>query len=197
MTGSGPTRHATPTRILHWLIAVMVFSTLIVGYTMLNSLGNYSTLLLVHKSLGVAILTLMVLRIINRFMQRLPAFPATVGPREKKFVVVSERSMYTLLFAQPLVGWAMVSASGIPVVIFGSVRLPRIAPFDATLFGVLRQTHTILAYCLVVIIAAHVSVILLHSVTLRDGMLSRMTFRLLRAGADGGGESQTDERSGT
>jgi hypothetical protein len=67
-------------------------------------------------------------------------------------------------------------------VIFGSVRLPRIAPFNADLFFALRQAHSVLAYTLVVVIAAHVSAVLLHTLTLRDGMLSRMTFGLRRVG---------------
>jgi cytochrome b561 len=54
--------------------------------------------------------------------------------------------------------------------------LPRIAPFDDGLYFVLRQAHSVLAYSLVVVIAAHVSAVLLHTLTLRDRMLSRMTF---------------------
>jgi cytochrome b561 len=60
------------------------------------------------------------------------------------------------------------------------LRLPRIAPFDADLFFVLRQTHSVVAYALVAVIAAHVSAVLLHTLTLRDGMLSRMAFPLHR-----------------
>jgi cytochrome b561 len=56
------------------------------------------------------------------------------------------------------------------------VRLPGIAPFNADLYFVLRQTHSVLAYLLVAVIAAHVSAVLLHTLTLRDRMLSRMTF---------------------
>jgi cytochrome b561 len=99
-----------------------------------------------------------------------------VGRLEGKLVNLSERAMYTLLLAQPLVGWAMISASGRPPVILGGLHLPRIAPFDADLFFWLRQTHTVLAFLLVAVIAAHVSAVLLHTLTLRDRMLSRMTF---------------------
>ena len=50
-----------------------------------------------------------------------------------------------------------------------------ITPFDADIcYGMLRQTHIILADCLVGVIAAHVSAVLLHTVTLRDGMLNWM-----------------------
>jgi cytochrome b561 len=87
--------------------------------------------------------------------------------------------MYLLLLAQPLVGWAMVSATGRSARVFG-LALPRIAPFNDGLFFALRQTHSILAYLLVVVIAAHVSGVLLHTVAVRDGILSRMTFGLRR-----------------
>lgn len=173
---TSPARYPLRTRILHWLTAVLIFSTLLIGFVMVNSIGSYESLRAVHMTLGVLILAIVVLRVANRFTHRAPRLPATVGRAEHKLVVGSELTLYALMLAQPLVGWAMVSATGEPVVIFGSLRLPRIAPFNADLFFLLRQTHSVLAYTLVVVIAAHVSAVLLHTLTLRDGMLSRMTF---------------------
>src|SRR5262245_39052523 len=74
----------------------------------------------------------------------------------------------------------MLSASGNHPEIFGSLTLPRIAPFNADLYFVLRQIHSLFAYTLVAVIAAHISAVLWHTVTLRDGMLSRMAFALRR-----------------
>lgn len=179
--GQDVARHATSTRLLHWLTAGLVFAALLIGFVMVNSVAEYATLLVIHKTLGVLILLVVVMRVINRLRHRAPPMPTTVGFLERKLVVLSELTLYGLLLVQPLVGWAMVSAAGGPVVVFGSVRLVRIAPFDAELYAVLRQTHAILAYCLVVAIAAHVSAVLLHTVTLRDRMLSRMTFPLPHA----------------
>jgi cytochrome b561 len=70
----------------------------------------------------------------------------------------------------------MLSAGGGPVVVLGSVRLPRIAPFDAQLFSLLRQGHSVVGYALMIVIAARISAVVGHTVTLRDRMLSRMTF---------------------
>lgn len=173
-------RHTTLTRVLHWLTAILVFTMLMIGFVMVNSLEDYARQAMVHKSLGVVILVVVLVRIVNRLTHRAPALPATVGTLERKLVVATELSLYALLVAQPLVGWAMVSASGRPVVVFGSVRLPAIAPFGAELFSVLRQAHSLIALALVVAIAAHVSAVLLHTLALRDGMLSRMTFPLPR-----------------
>ncbi len=176
------TRYPIRTRILHWLTAVLIFSALFIGFVMVNSVGSYASLRVVHMTLGVVILAVVVVRAANRFTHRVPRLPETVGWVEHKLVVGSELALYTLMVAQPLVGWAMVSASGQPVIIFGSLRLPRIAPFGADLYFLLRQTHSVLAYTMVAVIAAHVSAVLLHTLTLRDGMLSRMTFTRVRRG---------------
>jgi cytochrome b561 len=179
------TRYPIRTRILHWLTAILVFCALLIGFTMVNSIGSYASLVAVHMTLGVTILSVVVVRVLNRFTHRAPRLPDTVGWIEHKLVVGSELGMYALLLAQPLIGWAMVSASGSHVEVFGSLQLPRIAPFDADLYFVLRQLHSVLAYALVATIAAHVSAVLWHTLALRDGMLSRMVFPAKRrASAD-------------
>jgi cytochrome b561 len=177
---TAPARYPIRTRILHWLTAVLVFSMLLIGFAMVNSIGSYASLRAVHMTLGIVVLGIVVLRAANRLTHRVPKLPDTVGWVEHKLVVGSELALYSLLLVQPLVGWAMVSATGKPVDVFGSLHLPRIAPFSADLYFLLRQTHSLLAYALVVIIAAHVSAVLLHTLTLRDGMLSRMAFGLRR-----------------
>jgi cytochrome b561 len=169
-------RYPLRTRLLHWLTAILVFTTLLIGFFMVNSLGSYAALVSIHMTLGASILVIVIVRAANRFTHRVPKLPDTVGRFEHKLVIGSELSMYALLLAQPLVGWAMVSASGGHVMVFGTWPLPRIAPFDTDLYFGLRQTHSVLAYLLVAVIAAHVSAVLLHTLTLRDGMLSRMTF---------------------
>jgi cytochrome b561 len=172
-----PGRYTALSRVLHWLTAALVFCALFIGFVMVNSISEYATLIMIHRTLGVTILVVVLVRVVNRLTHRAPALPATVGALERKIVVLSEVSLYALLLLQPLIGWAMVSAAGGPVVVFGSVRLPRIAPFDAQLFWLLRQAHSVVAYALMAAIAAHVSAILLHTLTLRDRMIERMTFR--------------------
>jgi cytochrome b561 len=175
-----PGRFTGLSRVLHWLTAVLVFTALFIGFAMVNSVGSYAALVTLHKTLGVTILLVMLVRVVNRITHHPPAWPPTIGALEGKIVVLSEMSMYAMLLIQPLVGWAMVSAAGEPVVVFGALRLPRIAPFDAQVFWVLRQAHSVIAYTLMAAIAAHVSAVLLHTVALRDRLIERMTFRLAR-----------------
>lgn len=170
-----PRQFTALSRILHWLTAILVFSALFIGFVMVNSLGDYATLLMIHKTIGASILIVMVIRIINRITHRAPPLPRTVGRFEKLLITGSEIALYGLLLAQPLIGWAMVSAGGKPLIVFGSFHVPPIAPVNLSLFSALRETHSALAYLLVVIIAAHISAVLLHTIALGDGMLRRMT----------------------
>ena len=74
-------RYPVRTRILHWLTAILVFSTLLVGFVLVNSLGSYAALSAFHMTLGVPILVIVVVRVANRFTHRVPPFPHTVGRR--------------------------------------------------------------------------------------------------------------------
>src|SRR5882757_348789 len=177
-TASTPQKFTAPSRIFHWLTAILIFAALFIGFTMVNWLAGYAELRVIHMSIGALILLVVILRIVNRARHHPPAWPPTVGRLEGKAVIWTERALYFLLLAQPLVGWAMVSATGKPVRVFGVLPLPRIAPFNIDVYSVLRETHSILAYLLVVVIAAHVSLVLAHTTVLRDGMLRRMTFQL-------------------
>ena len=170
-------RYPLRTRILHWLTAILIFTMLFIGFVMVSWLGTYAALVGIHMTLGVLILCIVIVRIANRFTHRAPKLPDTVGWAEHKLVVGSELTLYALMLAQPLVGWAMVSATGKPIPVFGGLPLPRIAPFNIDVYSVLRETHSVLAYLLVVVIAAHVSLVLAHSSMLGDGMLRRMTFQ--------------------
>ncbi|WP_033292429.1 cytochrome b [Amycolatopsis jejuensis] len=172
---STPERFPLVSRILHWVMAVLVLGMLAIGFAMVTSLGGYQFLQAVHRPLGALVLALAVVRIAYRLRRRPP--PAPLGRLERLAATGSELLLYALLVAQPLVGWAMLSAAGTPVVLFGSLRLPAITPADADLYAVLRTTHTVLAYALFLTFTAHLLAVLFHALVLRDGLLSRMTFR--------------------
>jgi hypothetical protein len=75
---TAPARYPVRTRILHWLTAVLVFSTLFIGFVMVTSLGSYASLRGVHMTLGALVLAIVVVRAANRFAHRVPKLPDTV-----------------------------------------------------------------------------------------------------------------------
>ena len=161
-------------RLLHWTMAAMVLTMLCIGVAMVASLANYHVLVAIHRPLGIAILILVVVRFVNRLVNRPPPFPATMSRAERLAATASELMMYALMFVLPLVGWGMLSAARYPIVLFGSVHLPFILPHDAMLYAVLRRAHTILAYLFFFTFIAHFGAILFHTLVVRDGMLQRM-----------------------
>ena len=171
---NSPTQFALLSRILHWLMAACLLAMLFIGVSMVVSLGDYHMLLGIHRPLGILILLLAVLRLVTRLSTRIPDFPAAMPQQERFVAKASERLLYALFFALPLVGWAMLSAGHYPIVMFGAVHLPPILPARPELYAPLRETHTILAYLLFLTFLAHMGAVLFHTLILRDGLLDRM-----------------------
>ena len=161
-------------RLLHWTMAAMVLTMLCVGVAMVVSLGSYHVLVSIHRPLGIAILLLVIVRFVNRLVNRPPPLPATISRAERLAITASEYTLYGLMFLMPLIGWGMLSAARYPIVLFGSVQLPYILPHDVMLYAVLRQAHTILAYLFFLTFLAHFGAILFHTLIVRDGILKRM-----------------------
>src|SRR5438045_1409728 len=118
-------------RLLHWMMAAMVLTMLCIGVTMVASLVNYHVLVSIHRPLGIAILILVVVRFVNRLVNRPPPFPATMSRAERLAATASELMMYALMFVLPLVGWGMLSAAYYPLGMFGAVHLAFILPRTA------------------------------------------------------------------
>jgi cytochrome b561 len=171
---AGPRQFTAISRLLHWTMAAMVLTMLGVGVAMVASLADYHLLVSVHRPLGIAILALVVVRFVNRLLNRPPPFPATVSRAERLAATASEFLMYGLMFTLPLVGWGMLSAARYPIVLFGPVRLPYILPHNLMLYAALRKAHTVLAYLFFLTFLAHFGAILFHTLIVRDGLLLRM-----------------------
>lgn len=180
-TSTPPSQFALLSRILHWLMAAMLLAMLFIGVTMVVSLGDYHVLVAIHRPLGIMILILAAIRWVNRRCTTLPPFPATMSRRERFLASSSEKLLYALMFALPLVGWGMLSAGHYPIVMFGPVHLPSILPANPTLYAVLRESHTILAYVLLATFLAHLSAVLFHTLIVRDRLLDRMALWPIRS----------------
>lgn len=168
------TQFAYQSRVLHWLMAAMILAMLFIGVAMVASIADYRWLVAIHRPLGIAILILAIVRLINRKLTKLPPFPPTMSAQERFIASSSEKLLYGLMLALPLIGWGMLSAGHYPIVLFGSVHLPPILPANPLLYAVLRHSHTILAYLLFATILAHVGAVLFHTLIVRDRILHRM-----------------------
>jgi cytochrome b561 len=171
------TRPFSPTaRLLHWLMALMILTMLFIGVGMVATVSEWHTrLVAIHKPLGIAILLFAIVRLIVRRRRPPPPLPADLPVPQKLAAYASHWLLYALMIAMPLIGWAMLSAGGYPVMLSSSIRLPPILPFDPVAFAILRHLHTWLALLLFVTFLAHLAAALYHGLIRRDGVLSSMT----------------------
>jgi cytochrome b561 len=162
-------------RLLHWLMAVLVLAMLAIGIGMVSTISErYHLLLTIHRPLGIAILVLVVIRLINRLLNPAPPLPRRLPWWHRAAAKLSHIVLYILLFALPLVGWAMLSAGGYPIVLYAPLQLPPLLSADPMLYALLRQAHTYLAYLLFATFLAHLAAALLHGLIYRDGVFAAM-----------------------
>ena len=158
-----PQQFPASMRFLHWLMALMVLTMLAIGVAMVASLADYHRLVAIHRPLGILIMILAVIRFVNRQYSTMPPFPPTMSSQERLVAHASEMLLYALLFVQPLVGWAMLSAARYPILLWGSLHLFPILPQSVMLYALLRKAHTFLAYLLFLAFIAHFGAVLFHT----------------------------------
>lgn len=162
-------------RLLHWLMAICIVAMLFIGVGMVSTvMPKYLPLVATHKTLGMAILVLALLRLGVRAYSGVPALPANLPGPMKLAARLSHYALYGLMIAMPLLGWAMLSTGDYPVVLLGNVRLPAILPQSDTLHTLFRQAHVYLAFAFFALILTHVAAALLHLLVRRDGVFEAM-----------------------
>ena len=171
------TRFTAPQRLLHWLMAICILSMLFIGVGMVSTITTrYLTLVQIHKPLGIAILVLVLIRLALRFIYGAPALPADMPEPMKLAAISSMYLLYALMIGMPLIGWGMLSAAAYPIVLFGGVHLPPIAPVSPSLHTLLWHAHYYLAFAFFGLILMHVSAILFHKMVRKDGVFETMAY---------------------
>ena len=162
-------------RLLHWVMAVLVVAMLFIGIGMVSTVSErYHLLVSIHKPLGVAILVLVVVRIVNRLLSPAPPLPPDMALWQRLAAKLFHVVLYALMLALPLVGWAMLSAADYPIVLYGSLHLPPMLAPDPKLYAALRVAHTYLAFLLFAAFLVHLGGALVHALILRDGVFASM-----------------------
>ncbi|WP_299814030.1 cytochrome b [uncultured Roseibium sp.] len=168
----------------HWTMALLIIGMLALGLYMRQLPQTEPAtfeLFQLHKSIGFVVLTLAVLRLFWRLVNPSPRLPAGMPPLEKIAAHLGHASLYALIFALPVTGWFMVSASpwGIPTILFNVLPVPHLHVPEA--LGSQEQAesffkllHEYGAYLLIALITVHVAAALKHHFISRDDTLTRM-----------------------
>ena len=163
---------------IHWLLAVAIVATFLIGLSMVDMPLSPQRLRLYnwHKWLGIAILALSAARLLWRASGHPPPpLPAHTPAWQQQAYRGTHLVFYALFFVVPLLGWATTSALGVPVVWLGWLPLPDFVPRNKP-FGeeVLAPLHQAASYLLAAIVVLHVAAAFKHQFVDRDRLLARM-----------------------
>lgn len=170
------TRWGTPAQLLHWLIALLIGVQALLGVrgvALPLGMAKLATLAR-HKSLGITLLALVVIRLLWRGVNPRPALPDNLKPYERRLAHGTHATLYGLLVALPVSGWLMSSARGFPVSWFNLVTLPNLVSRNLPLYHVLIRVHVVLAITLGLALVLHIAAALKHHFVLHDDTLRRM-----------------------
>jgi cytochrome b561 len=181
--GEGTLTHAVITpaytlvaRMLHWITAVLILSMIPLGVVIANEWGGSAqdSLYDLHRSIGAAIIPLVILRIIYRWTHSPLPLPDDIASIQKLAAHATHWGLYGLLVAQPFTGWIATSAYRAPVTVFGWFELPPIWPENRAFSEQLFSVHSVIGIAIACLAAAHIGAALYHHFVRKDRVLMRM-----------------------
>lgn len=169
-------------RALHWAMAGLVLLQCGFGVVMVyegpegniwQTLAGALRLYDAHKTLGLALLALVAIRLANRLWRGAPPEEPILAPWQRETAALVHAWIYLLLFLVPVLGWIGVSLYP-ALTVFGAVTLPALAGPDRASSGPVLVAHAIAAFALLALVGMHVGAALHHHFIRRDGVLGRM-----------------------
>lgn len=177
------TRYTLTQRLLHWLTAILVLALLSVGLTFwtlgyegtVGLFGNDTTnaLYKYHKTFGILVLALMILRIVLRRASPPPAYDPPLGGKERVVSRTVHLLFYLLLVGMPVGGWLATATGGYPVQFF-DWELPGLIGKDEALSEQLFLIHGIAGLALIALLVLHIGAGLRHW-KLKNGIMRRIS----------------------
>lgn len=179
-----PQQYSLTTRLIHWLTAILIVASLVLGFWMTDrSAANLwdeltNTLYSWHKLIGFLILLITGLRIFIKLRATRPAYPSSVSQGQIQLAKSVQGALYLLLFLVPLFGWAGVTAFPALITV-GGYHLPAMPgiPKDQALAKQIFEIHGYLALALIAVASAHIVAGLSHLWFKKDGVFERMWFK--------------------
>jgi cytochrome b561 len=163
-------------RLLHWLMAALIFVALPLGVwaTQVPRGPQRSEILFFHKSIGMTVLCLVVLRIVWRLIAGAPAYAEPLGRLTHAAARTGHIALYALMVGLPVAGYLSSNGAGTVVPWFGLFTFPHLLPKSDALRVTAGQAHYVFAWTIAFVLAAHLGAVVWHAAIRRDAVLTRM-----------------------
>lgn len=163
-------------KILHWIIAIITIAMLSAGYFLNMLPENFqATAYMLHKSFGLSIFFLTIIRIFYIKYKGRPSLPENMPIFEKILTHITQKSLYILLLLMPLAGWIMSISENRTPSFFGLFKMPLPGiPQSKTLSHWMQQSHQIMAWVIILFIFLHLMGAIKHFFINKDKLLQKM-----------------------
>jgi cytochrome b561 len=170
-------RYSPPAIVLHWLIALLVSTLFGLGWYMMEierepGADWYFNL---HRSLGLTVGVLILLRVVWRVTHRPAGLPATVPLWEQKLSLAAHWLLYACMLVMPLTGYLGASYNRSGAALFG-YRLPFWSGPNRDLSKLFFTIHESLVWVFVAVIVLHALAGVKHLLVDKDKVFQRMWF---------------------
>lgn len=173
------TRYGAVAILFHWVLAICVISNILIGLYIVSlpdagfNMKKIS-LIFVHKEIGVLVLLLVVLRLLWRMINLVPALPTDLPSWQVIAARLVHASLYGLMIAMPVTGWLMSSTAGFTVTFMSLFHLPNLLETNQNLIPFYISVHKWIGYALIATLFLHISAALRHHFIFKDLVLVRM-----------------------
>jgi cytochrome b561 len=163
-------------QLFHWLVVALILVQYTWAWRIDNAEGFRLRLELVtqHKTIGMTILILVILRLVWRLFNRPPPLPDSMQAWERLAARAGHWLLYGLVLAMPLSGWLYSSAAGLGDYWWGSVSFPSLIGASESVEDRMALVHRALGISLAVVASIHVLAALRHHFFNKDDVLKRM-----------------------
>jgi cytochrome b561 len=163
-------------QLLHWCVAALILMQIALGLYAANLPVSMARLqwLSYHKSLGMTILALVLLRLVWRWMDPPPPLPDTIARRERRAARAMHGALYVVPVLAMLAGWLYASAAGLSVNWFGMILIPDLIAKNTAIAPLFKELHHGLVALLALLLAGHIAAAARHAFILRDDVAQRM-----------------------
>ncbi|CAO97103.1 cytochrome b [Erwinia tasmaniensis] len=171
------TRYGALSIGMHWLVAVAVYGMFALGLWMVTQ-GYYDEWYHkapeLHKSIGMVLFAVMLVRVVWRFVSPPPKPLKSYSPLVRHGAVIAHLLLYGLLFAILISGYLISTAEGKPVDVFGVLPVPALFTGLGEQADLAGNIHLWLAWSVVILSVLHGLAALKHHFIDRDITLKRM-----------------------
>ena len=169
-------RYGLIAQLLHWAVVVGILLQYVWAWRIDNtdSIREQFSLVTTHKSIGMTVLALVLLRMGWRAFNKPPPYPPSMARWEINAANLMHALLYLLILLMPLTGWMYTSAAGYGAEFWGLIDVPDFVPTGERLENFMHVAHETIGWVIPIVVAVHVLAALRHHFALKDDVLKRM-----------------------